>query len=90
MRRMREIPCPSNNEGCKYAPGCFLSEHHIWPKRTAENRLQRAFGNLAINKVMACRNIHDALDDFPEPPYPDETTMRTVFAEERGREFQDG
>lgn len=72
----RVIPCPSNNEACKYAPDCHLSEHHLYPKRTADTPLKRRFGNLAMNKVISCRNIHDLLDTFPEPQYPAAKEMR--------------
>lgn len=89
-RGKREIPCPSNNEGCKYAPNCFLSEHHLYPQRNAENRLQRAFGNLAVNRVVSCRRIHDILDTFPAPDYPSEETMLNVYEQETGKKFKHG
>ena len=82
MPRSREIPCPSNREGCKYAPNCHVSEHHIYPRRTAETRLQRDFGNLAINKIVACRNIHDLLDTLPPPEYPESDEMKRAIERE--------
>lgn len=91
MERARFIPCPSNKEareGCKYAPNCFVSEHHIYPKRTASSKLERAFGNLAINKIETCRNIHDTLDTFPPPEYPEPEAMKQAIERERGREWR--
>lgn len=79
MERPRTIPCPVNTEDCKYRytpDGCHLSEHHVYPKRLADTRLKRDFGNLAINKIVVCRNIHDLLDTFPPPQYPAPEGMR--------------
>lgn len=76
MQRERLIPCPSDNEECKYYPDCHLSEHHIYPRRTADTPLKKKFGNMAINKVVCCRNIHDLLDTFPPPSYPSTERMR--------------
>lgn len=79
MERPRLIPCPANSEGCKYAntpDGCHLSEHHLYARRTADTSLKRRFGNLATNKVVTCRNIHDTLDTFPVPEYPSVDVMR--------------
>jgi hypothetical protein len=82
-RGERTIPCPNNNDGCKYAPNCHLSEHHIYPRRTAENPLMRRFGNLAINKIVSCRMIHDLLDTFPPPKYPSEAEMQKTIEREQ-------
>lgn len=84
----RFIPCPSNEEarkGCKYAPDCHLSEHHLYPKRTGETKLKRAFGNLAVNKVTSCRMIHDVLDTFPPPEYPEPAKMKEIYEEQSGK-----
>ena len=75
----RYIPCPGNNEECRYKDtpvGCHESIHHIFPRRNAETRLQRDFGGLACNKVKVCRNIHDLLDTFPPPEYPSPEEMK--------------
>ena len=80
------IPCPINNEGCKYSPNCLTSEHHIFPRRTADTGLKKRFGNLAINKIVTCRNIHDLLDTFPPPEYPDKDEMRRIILENGGFE----
>ena len=85
----RRIPCPSNAKDCKYAPSCHTSEHHVYPRRTADTKLERAFGNLGINKIISCRMIHDILDTFPPPAYPEEDVMRDTFETERGRPFRD-
>lgn len=81
-RAERFIPCPSNAEGCKYEDtpqGCHTSEHHIYPRRTADTPLKRRFGNLACNKVISCRAIHDVLDTFPPPEYPEPREMRDAI-----------
>lgn len=84
MEKQRLIPCPVNNDLCPYKDtGCFESDHHIWPKRTAQTRLQRMFGNLYDNKARVCRNIHDTLDTFPAPEYPNPTIMRGAIQRER-------
>lgn len=88
-RYLREIPCPSNEEtreACPYATreGCHLSEHHVFPKRTADTGLKRTFGNLAINKITSCRWIHDTLDQFPPPEYPPNEVMRRTVLEHGG------
>lgn len=84
-RAKRIIPCPENNDDCKYRntpDGCIDSIHHLWPRRTADTPLKRRFGDLAINKIVACRNIHDLLDMMPEPRYPSETEMDRVIMRE--------
>lgn len=45
--------------------------------------LKRQFGNLAINRVISCRNIHDLLDRMPEPTYPAEVEMDRIIMRER-------
>lgn len=83
----RYIPCPSNNEGCRYKStprGCFEDSHHLYPQRTADTGLKRKFGDLAINRVFGCRNIHDLLDTFPPPEYPDKDEMRRIVLENGG------
>lgn len=89
MEGQRYIPCPSNNEGCKYAPACHESEHHIYVRREADTKLKRAFGNLACNKVQVCRNIHDVLDTFPPPDYPEAPQMVQAWERAREREWKD-
>lgn len=87
----RFIPCPNNEEArssCKYAPNCFHSEHHIYPRRTADTRLKRAFGNLSINKVVSCRMIHDILDTFPPPEYPSTDHMKDAYELQMRRPFK--
>lgn len=81
MERPRTIPCPSNQEGCKYYPNCHTSIHHEFPRRDADTPLKIKFGNLAINKIVACRNIHDLLDTLPAPTYPDVDKMKKVIYE---------
>jgi len=83
--RPREIPCPSNRGGCKYQPNCHLSEHHPFARRTADTEIKRAFGNLAVNKMIVCRHIHDILDTFPPMEYPPEDKMIQTIREERSR-----
>lgn len=83
-RRQRYIPCPRNAEACKYAPDCELSQHHLYPRRTADTSLKRRFGNLIVNKVLSCRNIHDILDTFPPPEYPEDEDMKTTIKEVSG------
>lgn len=86
MRGERYIPCPANNEGCKYAPRCFEDSHHVYPERTADTRLKRIFGNLSINKIVSCRRIHeDVLDNIPEPDYPPVREMKDAVYEQRRR-----
>lgn len=84
MEKPRQIPCPQNAESCKYAPACHLSEHHIYTRRNADSRLKREFGNLAINKIIACRMIHDLLDTLPPPEFPEPSEMRRAI--ERGQD----
>jgi hypothetical protein len=91
MAGERFIPCPANQTDCKYRntpDGCHVGEHHLFPRRTAETRLQRLFGNLACNKVIVCRNIHDTLDTFPPPAYPDEATMIARWEAVRHKEWK--
>lgn len=82
----RIIPCPENNDDCKYKntpDGCMDSIHHIFPRRTADTPLKRRFGQLGMNKVISCRNIHDLLDRMPEPRYPNEAEMDRIIMRER-------
>lgn len=81
-RGIREIPCPSNNEGCKYFPNCHTSIHHVHPRRTVENQTQKRYSEDPRNKIRACRNIHDLLDTLPPPPFPDQKTMRKFLGAE--------
>jgi hypothetical protein len=76
MEGMRVIPCPDNADGCKYAPNCHTSVHHIYPRRTVESRLERDYSEDPRNKIRACRFIHDLLDTFPEPEFPPPEQMR--------------
>ena len=88
MERARLIPCPDNDVDCKYRDtpeGCHLSEHHIFPRRTANSATKRRFGNLAINKVVSCRMIHDILDTFPPPEYPEVGEMKAAISEQGGQ-----
>lgn len=79
MERPRTIPCPNHNEECKYYPNCHTSEHHVYPRRDVKTPLQKRFGNLAINKIVACRNIHDLLDTLPAPKYPEVEKMERAI-----------
>lgn len=45
--------------------------------------LKKKFGNLALYRVIACRNIHDLLDQMPEPEYPSESEMDRIIMRER-------
>lgn len=87
MGELRLIPCPANGqEDCKYfytPDGCHISLHHEYPRRTADTAMKRRLGNLAIYKVLACRNIHDLLDRMPEPEYPSEAEMDKIINRER-------
>lgn len=90
--RERLIPCPDNSEistTCKYWPECHVSEHHIYPRRTMDTPLKKRFGNLAIHKVIVCRMIHDLLDTFPPPAYPDEELMEKKVARYGKNTFTD-
>jgi hypothetical protein len=73
--RLQEIPCPSNNETCKYQPNCHLTKHHIYPKRLGQTALEKAFIADPRNHVRACRLIHDTLDQLPPYTLPDEEYM---------------
>lgn len=84
MERMREIPCDERHkEICKYAGtvGCHLSIHHIYPRRTVENSLQKRYSNDPRNKILACRAIHDALDLMPPPDYPSDERMKRFLGD---------
>lgn len=75
MKRAREIPCPSNNEECKYAPNCHLSRHHIYKRRLGTTALARRFINDPRNVPNVCRDIHDKLDDWPPYVLPSKEVM---------------
>lgn len=90
MERAQVIPCPSNNEGCKYAPDCTLSIHHKYPRRLVKElaasgaseedvRLARRFINLPFNKVVTCRAIHDYLDTVAHDSLPSQERMERAI-----------
>lgn len=84
MSHPREVGCPANRqEDCRYAPDCHLSEHHLFPRRTWDTPLKKKFGALPVNRMIVCRNIHDMLDQMPEPNYPNETEMDRLIMKER-------
>lgn len=87
MSEVRSLPCPSvGQEACKYfytPDGCHVSLHHEFPRRTMDTAMKRRFGNLAINQVLSCRNIHDLLDRMPDPQYPPEEEMDRIIMRER-------
>lgn len=87
MERLH-IPCAANLLAeCKDPRE---DEHHIYAQRTAETRLQRCFGNLAINKIVGCRCIHErVLDKLPPPDYPPRDIMKEVVERERGKRWKD-
>lgn len=91
-RHPQTIPCPSNAEGCKYAPNCGLSEHHKYPRRLVkelaasgaseeEERIARRFINLPFNKVVVCRAIHDYLDTVAHDSLPTNERMQRAINE---------
>ena len=94
MEGMRKIPCPENNEGCKYAPDCISnSVHHVYPRRLVralekdpsvsedEARIAKRFINLPINKVVSCRMIHDYLDTVSHTELPSTERMERALDE---------
>lgn len=76
----RLIPCPKDNEECRYYPACFRDIHHTYPQRLGrvamkgrpleERRTIKAFINHPAHLVETCRNIHDLLDVLPAPALP--------------------
>jgi hypothetical protein len=74
--RLHEIPCPSNNETCRYQPNCQTTKHHIYPKRLGKTALEAAFVSDSRNHVRVCRLIHDTLDELPPFTLPEEDYMR--------------
>lgn len=99
MPRFRaEIPCPTNNDTCKYQPECHTSKHHLYPqiigKVAAADALAdqdpeyahtiKRFVNHPLNLVVSCRMIHDYLDSVTPDILPDREYMETFLEEANG------
>ncbi len=68
--------CPNANETCKYAPGCYADEHHLyWPKKNYKSPVEREFRSLPEHRAMVCRAEHDeihATEGIPKKPSRDQ------------------
>lgn len=64
---MERLPCDPDRE-CKYDE-CREDIHHLyWPRKRYSDKVSRAFRNLAVNKVVICREAHDDIHASQLPP----------------------
>ena len=82
MERIREIPCPENNEECKYYPNCHLSKHHEIHRDYVKRQIEERPGDAEYARtahrymndprfiIISCRMIHDLLDKLPTKELP--------------------
>lgn len=66
---MEKVPC-TPSEDCKYREtGCREDTHHIYyPRHAYKDSVSRAFRELAVNKVVVCRSVHDEIHADPTVP----------------------
>lgn len=85
------IPCPKNNEACKYYPECNPNTiHHKIPRRLLKQLtasiaigeaepglypIAKKYINNRKNQIRCCRLIHDLLDTMTPDELPDRETM---------------
>lgn len=49
--------------------GCYADEHHLmWPERNYKTPIEKAYRELDMNKVQACRWLHDIIHTDEYPP----------------------
>lgn len=85
---MSRKACQFETPDCKYfngAEGCHSSTHHeYWPRSDFTTPLEKSFRELPENKFDICRQMHDEIHAFDEPPIkPSIEVMREAVTQSR-------
>lgn len=83
---MARTPCPNANPECKYAPGCFADQHHVYGRGRGQGlgKIAAAFCELPENKEQICRAEHDEINaTYVHLPLPDVFTMKQIIEQAR-------
>lgn len=81
---MEVLPCDPDRE-CKYRDterGCYSDiDHYYYPRRNYRDSVSKAFRELAVNKTLTCRQLHDERHaSEPVPKKPSRNEMLIALA----------
>lgn len=82
---MQNLPCPARNtEICpifQQEGECYEDQHHVyWPANEYTTRTEKQFRQLQVNKIAACRWLHNTIHAVVLPPeHPSVPEMRKAI-----------